>query len=62
MNGFYIEQVQSLPDTTITLLSGKKLLVQENEEDVVNAVQHFYRRVGLVAMTQLSTRGEGEAF
>ncbi|WP_042144818.1 flagellar FlbD family protein [Paucisalibacillus sp. EB02] len=48
INAFMIEQIQSYPDTTITLLNGKKVVVQNSEVEVVELITSFYQRVGIV--------------
>ncbi|MGO4887774.1 flagellar FlbD family protein [Anaerobacillus sp. MEB173] len=48
LNAIYIQEVQSFPDTTITLLNGKKIVVLEPEDDVILKVKSFYREVGLI--------------
>lgn len=48
LNALYIEQVQSFPDTTITLTNGKKIVVLDQEDDVMLKVTRFYREVGLL--------------
>jgi flagellar protein FlbD len=48
LNAFMIEQIQSYPDTIITLLNGKKFVVKESEEEVVQRITTFYKRVGIV--------------
>lgn len=47
MNAFLIEQIESLPDTTITLTTGKKLVVQSTEQEVVNKITSYYQTIGL---------------
>ncbi|MCT2534529.1 flagellar FlbD family protein [Aquibacillus koreensis] len=47
LNALYIEQVQSLPDTTITLTNSKKLVVREAASEVVEQINHFYQQIGL---------------
>lgn len=42
-----IEQIQSHPDTTITLMNGKKLVVKDSESDVQQLVTDYYRKIGL---------------
>ena len=42
-----IEQIESLPDTTITLSNGKKLVVQSTERDVVSKITEYYQTIGL---------------
>jgi flagellar protein FlbD len=48
LNALYIEQVQSFPDTTITLVSGAKVVVGETEEIVKERVHTFYQSIGLI--------------
>lgn len=57
LNAIYIEQVQSFPDTTLTLSNGKKLVVKENPDEVLRLVKQFYRQIGLVGV---QVGGEGE--
>ncbi len=51
VNSDLIKVVESNPDTVITLVSGDKILVSENAEDVVARVIEFKRAVlaGLLA-------------
>ena len=41
LNADLIESVQATPDTVITLVDGRKLVVQESPEEVVEAVREF---------------------
>ncbi len=47
LNIFKIEQIQSYPDTTITLINGKKIVVQNDEQEVVQKINSFYQQIGL---------------
>ncbi|WP_174495546.1 flagellar FlbD family protein [Salirhabdus euzebyi] len=47
INALYIEKVQMLPDTTITLTNGKKLFVRETQHEVIEKTIAFYQRIGL---------------
>ncbi|RPF55988.1 flagellar FlbD family protein [Aquisalibacillus elongatus] len=47
VNALYIEKVESLPDTTITLTNGKKHFVKESMEEVIEMTQDFYKEIGL---------------
>ncbi|GAB4072519.1 swarming motility protein SwrD [Barrientosiimonas marina] len=47
LNALWIEQVQSHPDTTITLSNGKKLVVKEAESDVLRLATAYYKQIGL---------------
>lgn len=57
LNAIYIEQVQSFPDTTLTLHNGKKLVVKESHEEVISLIKEFYRHVGLVGV-QVEKEGD----
>lgn len=47
LNALMIEQIESLPDTTITLLNGKKMVVKEQELDVIKFITNYYKKVGI---------------
>ncbi len=47
LNALLIEQIQSLPDTTITLQNGKKIVVQTAQEEVVQKMTDFYQKIGI---------------
>jgi len=46
INAMYIEKIESLPDTTITLVNGRKYFVQESETDVIQLSTAFYQAIG----------------
>ncbi|MFT8871359.1 MAG: flagellar FlbD family protein [Sporolactobacillus sp.] len=46
LNPFLIEQVEALPDTTITLVSGKKIVVKERPDQVGEAVRRLLKEIG----------------
>ncbi|WP_153123706.1 flagellar FlbD family protein [Peribacillus tepidiphilus] len=48
INALYIEMVESHPDTIITLTNGKKYVVAESEDEVRDAIIHFYRSVNVL--------------
>lgn len=50
LNALLIEQVEAFPDTTITLLNGKKIVVLDPLEDVKLKINQFYQSVGLVSI------------
>ena len=58
INATMIETVESTPDTVITLMNGKKLIVRETVEEVLALVESFYRRIGLIAV-QVQQNAEG---
>ncbi len=51
VNALFIETVEMVPDTVITLTTGKKMIVRETMEEVAERVTTFYRQVGLAAVT-----------
>ena len=52
LNALMIEQIQSFPDTTITLMNGKKIVVKNKESEVIRLIHEFYRQIGLVGAIQ----------
>lgn len=48
LNAVMIEQVQSFPDTTITLINGKKIVVQNPETEVKSLMISFYQESGIL--------------
>lgn len=46
VNADLIETVEALPDTHLTLVTGKKLLVKETTDEVVARVVEFRRQAG----------------
>lgn len=47
LNALLVEQIQSYPDTTITLTNGKILVVKETEIEVTALLTAYHRKVGL---------------
>ena len=47
LNADLIEIVESLPDTHITLVTGKKILVKQTAQEVVERVIEFRRQAGI---------------
>ncbi|GEL75871.1 flagellar FlbD family protein [Tenuibacillus multivorans] len=52
INALYIEKIESLPDTTITLTNGKKHFVKESVPEVIDLVNAFYQKIGLVNLVR----------
>jgi len=48
LNAIYIEEIQSFPDTTITLTNGHKFLVKESEKEVVRLVTDYFKLINLL--------------
>lgn len=49
LNALYIETIESFPDTTITLTTGKKYIVLDKSEDVLTRIRQFYKEVHLLS-------------
>ncbi|RXI98717.1 hypothetical protein DS745_16770 [Anaerobacillus alkaliphilus] len=58
VNAIFIEQIQSFPDTTITLSNGKKLVVLDSEDDVMLRIVEFYKQVGIVRLVNDELEGK----
>ncbi len=46
LNSDLIEFMEATPDTIISLSNGKKMIVKESVEEVVDRVVEFRRRIG----------------
>lgn len=58
LNAIMIEQVEALPDTTITLINGKKLVVKEAQQQVIQWMTAYYQTIGL---QNIANKAGGEA-
>ena len=47
LNPHIIETIEKTPDTTITLVSGKKLVVKEPPEEVLARIIEYRKRLGI---------------
>jgi flagellar protein FlbD len=45
INTDLIEFVESTPDTVITMTTGKKVVVQENVDEIINRIYDYKRRI-----------------
>ncbi|MGB3261787.1 flagellar FlbD family protein [Paenisporosarcina sp.] len=52
INAIYIERIESIPDTVVTLLSGKKVHVLESVEEVTNKMTSYYQKINLLSSLQ----------
>ncbi|KEZ50097.1 MULTISPECIES: flagellar FlbD family protein [Metabacillus] len=48
LNAIYMEQIESFPDTTITLTNGKKFVVKESEAEVAERIKKFYQEIHIM--------------
>ena len=58
MNADLIEFIEALPDTHITLVTGKKLLVRETAQQVVEKVLEYRRLAGPLLARPMSAHNE----
>ncbi|MEG0472942.1 MAG: flagellar FlbD family protein [Solibacillus sp.] len=56
LNALYIETVEAFPDTKITLTTGSKYNVLENENQVRQKVNAFYQHIQVISNPHI--RGE----
>ncbi len=49
VNPHMIESMECLPDLTITMLSGKKIVVKNSPEDVIEKIVGYRKRIGVNA-------------
>ena len=47
INPHQIESMEENPDLTLTMLSGKKVVVREKPDDVVTIIVEYRRRIGI---------------
>jgi flagellar protein FlbD len=61
INALLIETVEEMPDTLITLMTGKKFIVIENSSDVIRDIRHYLRSIGVLAAINnaAGTQSEG---
>lgn len=50
INLFLIEQIQTFIDTTITLTSGKKVIVSTTQEEISEKILHYHKQIGLLGI------------
>lgn len=52
LNALMVEQIQSFPDTTVTLTNGKKIVVNTSENELVHKITNYYQLIGLIGIEQ----------
>lgn len=45
LNSDLIEQIETVPDTTIALTTGQRLFVQESADEILSRIVEFRRRI-----------------
>lgn len=51
LNAVMIETVEETPDTYVTLVTGKRIIVLEKAADVIAMVKEYYQEIGIHAAT-----------
>lgn len=51
LNALLVETVEECPDTYITLVTGKRLIVLEKADEVINKIKEYNRDIGTHAAT-----------
>ncbi|EOS56672.1 MULTISPECIES: flagellar FlbD family protein [Paenibacillus] len=51
LNAIMIETVEETPDTYVTLVTGKRIIVLEKAADVIQMISDYYREIGIHAAT-----------
>jgi flagellar protein FlbD len=51
VNALLIESIEETPDTMLTLITGKKIMVLEKVPDVVSLVESYLKRIGSINAT-----------
>lgn len=49
LNAVYIERIEAMPDTVITLTTGKKVHVLESVAAVIDQVTDYYRDINILS-------------
>ncbi len=49
LNPHLIEMIEKKPDTTITLVSGKKIVVRESPEELIREIIEYRKSLGNMA-------------
>jgi flagellar protein FlbD len=45
VNPHQIESIEIRPDTTLVMLSGKKLIIREEVKDILKEIEAYHRRI-----------------
>lgn len=49
INPHMIESMEQHPDLTLSMLSGKKIIVRENPDEVIEKIVEYRKRIGVNA-------------
>lgn len=51
LNAIMIEAVEETPDTYVTLVTGKRIIVLEKASEVISQIKSYYSEIGIHAAT-----------
>ncbi|GGF96780.1 flagellar FlbD family protein [Paenibacillus aceti] len=51
LNALMIEAVEETPDTYVTLVTGKRIIVLEKAAEIISMVKEYYSEIGIHAAT-----------
>ena len=60
INSDLIEFVEALPDTIISLVTGKKIMIKESSDDIIERVAEFKRLSSGPKIPKKATHSQGE--
>lgn len=60
INSDLIEFIESLPDTIISLVTGKKIMIKESSDDIIQKVAEFKRLSSRPSVSKKVTHIQGE--
>lgn len=60
INGDLVEFLESTPDTVITLTTGKKFVLKDTVDEVIQKVIDYKRSIGIKVIEQVPRTGCGE--
>ncbi|NLW57127.1 MAG: flagellar FlbD family protein [Firmicutes bacterium] len=60
LNPHLIEFMEETPDTVVSLISGKKVVIKEQVEEVLARIIAYRRRLGEAGQEWVSTENRGE--
>lgn len=54
INAAMIEFIESTPDTIISLINGKKIIVKETVPQIIESAMDFYKKIGMLGLAGLT--------
>lgn len=60
INALLIETIEETPDTLITLTTGKKYIVSEKAQEVVELVKGYMQHIGAIRLAVKQQGAEGQ--